>query len=651
MSISTEINRVKYISEDFSTYRQEADEFFSTHYPSQFNNLINTDLGNAVMDQLAFAMMAISFSVNRKASELFLATARLNSSITKLSRMLGYPISSAFPASLDLKFNISNGPFAFPITIQKGFQFKGPGDVIYEYREDADFIINAGSVSGTIPAKEGKSRTVTFVASGLENQEYQIVGIPDGEHLYADGLSVVVDGAEWTKLDLLKYESTNTYEVLFTESPPKLRFGDGIVGNIPQANSQVILRYAFGKGLQGSVGSNQITGVVTPLIVNGQQINFTFTNSTGNVGGDPEDIRHVKAFASSFFRTQNAAVIKSDYDTIAQLENGVAIADAQVMRGVSGDITIQMNFQDLFSGKANMEAAAALMLAATVSGIENLGVSGIPLLYVGGTDQLGVSGLSSLGVSGIDFLGWNGSFVTGVDYLGVSGVNQLSVSGVPQLYVGGDQYLGVSGVDSLGISQSDQISYLVSVGGSQIDAGVSGLYYYLSQAFSDTSKANAVQVVVLSVDINNKYVAPTNTLLSAVQSRLADIADAVVTVKAVDGSSKIVEVDAEIDLGISPTAIENDVIQKTAKALYGTVSPYGILVRRKVGQNLYLSDIVKSVQDANTTGDVIFVSPTITNNLDKLDTDGNLIIERQQVIQNRNILVKVVKRFRREEVF
>ena len=651
MSIASEINRVKYIAEDFETYRQEADDFWSAYYPDEFNNLINTDLGNAVMDQLAFAQMSIAFAINRKASELFLATARFNKSITKLSKMLGYPISPAFPGSANLNFQITNGPFAFPVTIQNGFQFQGPGDVIYEYRENSDYVINAGSVSGVFPVKEGKSKILTFLSSGLENQEFQLVGIPDDQFIYSDGLSVTVDGIEWERLSLLKYESTNTYEVLFTESPPKLRFGDGILGNIPPENSQIVVRFAYGKGLSGSVGSNQIKSVISPLVVNGQQIDFSFTHSTGNVGGNPEDIRHVKAFASSFFRTQNAAVIKSDYDTIAQLENGVAIADAQVMRGVSGDITIQLNFQDLFDGKSNMESAAALMLSATVSGIENLGVSGIPLLYVGGTGNLGVSGINTLGVSGTGYLGWNGSFVTGVDYLGVSGVNQLSVSGIPQLYVGGDSYLGVSGVDQLGISQSDQIQYLVNTGSSLIDAGVSGLYYYLSQAFSDTSKANAVQVVVLSVDINNKYIAPSNSLLTTVQSRLQDIADAVVTVTAVDGSSKIVEVDLEIDLGISPTAIENDVIQKTALAIYGTTNPYGLLVRRKVGKNLYISDIVKAVQDANSSGDVIFVSPTVTNNLDKLDSDGNLIIERQQVVQNRNILIRVVKRFKREEVY
>jgi hypothetical protein len=89
MAVNDEINRVKFIAEDFGTYRDEADAYFAANYPEDFNNAIATNLGNAMLDQLAFAMQSLSFLVNRRASEMFLATARLNKSITKLARMVG----------------------------------------------------------------------------------------------------------------------------------------------------------------------------------------------------------------------------------------------------------------------------------------------------------------------------------------------------------------------------------------------------------------------------------------------------------------------------------------------------------------------------------------------------------------------------------
>lgn len=650
MSITGQINQVQFIAEDFSTYQLMARNFYKQYYPTTFNDVMNTDLGNALIDQLGFALMCLSFTMNRRASENFMQTALLTKSITKLAKMLGYPIAPAFAGTTDVTITLTSGPYVFPVVIESGFQLQGPGSVVYEYRGSTPITIPAGSTTATFPAYEGTSRTITYSSDGTQNQSFNIVGIPSGQFLYDDVLSVSVDGIPWSFTSLLRYESANIFEVLFTEDPPVLNFGDSIVGNIPPNGSQIVLSYSYGYGLSGSIASNQLSPL-TQLNVLGQNIPYTVTNTVGNVGGNPEDIRHVKAFASSFFRTQNAAVIKSDYDTIAQLQSGVAVADAQIMRGVSGDITIQSNFNSIYAGVTAMEDAAALMTAATVSGISGLGVSGIPFLYIGGEENLSVSGAGSLGVSGINMLGWNGSFVTGIDSLGVSGVSDLGVAGTDQLYIGGEEYLGVSGIDQVGMMDSSQVNYLVTSGTNLINAGVSGLSGYLSQAFSDTSKANNVQVVILSVDANNKYIAPSSSLIDVVQQKLQSICDAVVTVNVVDGSSNIINADLQIDVGISPTADANTVIQQIKTALSQTTAPYGLMVRRSVGLSLYLSDITSAVFGGTNAGDVIFVDPKIVNPSSFLDIDGNLIVGKQQVVQANSVHVSIVKRFKRTEVF
>jgi len=651
MTATSDLNRVQFIAEDFQTYRDEADAFFAANYPDAFNNLLNTDLGNALMDQLAFAMQSLAFMVNRRASELFLSTARLNKSITKLARMLGYPIAPAAPGTTDMSIFLTGAPYAFPITFARGFAFQGPGDTVYEFRNDTPVIFPAGSVSGIIPVREGQTKTLTFISSGLQNQEFQIAGIPDGTTLYSDGLILTVDGEEWARVPLLTYTATNIFEILFTEDPPKLRFGDGIAGNIPPEGAQVVLKYVAGKGLQGSVGSNQFSGPLTQMVVSGQTIAMTLSNPVGNVGADPEDIRHVKSFASSFFRTQSAAVIKSDYDTIAQLQPGVAIADAQIMRGVSGDITIQGFFEDILQGVDDFEAAQDLMLSASVSGSELLSVSGTDGLIIGGQNLLTVTGIGLLGVSGINKLGVSGSTVTGTSFLGVSGTNTLGVNNVAALFISGIPGLGVMGISNLGITNFGDIQSLLTAASGLFSSSVSGLMDYLSRVFSDTSKANNVQVVVLSVDANNKYIAPSQSTLDGVEVALQTIADAVVTVTSVDGSEKIVPTDIIIEIGISPTAVENDVVQQITNAMIQTTAPLGIMVRRKVGLNLFLSDINDAVRANTSSSDVIYINAIITNPTALLDADGNLLINKQQVIQNNNFKVQVVKRFTRAEVF
>lgn len=612
MAISDEINRVKFIAEDFATYRSEADEFFSANYPSTYNNIIATDLGNALMDQLAFAMQSLSFMVNRRSSELFLSTARLNKSVTKLARMLGYPIQSASPASTDLAITLSEGPYSFPITINSGFKFQGPGDVFYEYRGAVPITIITGQTVVTVPIKEGQTKRVTFVSTGETNQQFSLMGIEDGQFLYDEDFIVTVDGVEWTRQDLIKYENTPVYEVLFTDDPPKLRFGDGIAGAIPAANAEIVVSFVYGKGASGAIGLNQISNPVEEMVVNGIAIPMTLTNAVSNVGENPEDIRHVRSYASSFFRTQNAAVVKSDYDTIAALEASVALSDAQIMRGITNDITIQSSLSGIDNGIALMNNA----------------VSGIETAYVSGLDGLGVGGSELLNVSGIGYLGCVSGTVTGIEYLGISGI--------PLLYVS-----GVSGVDisDIGAITADAVS-----GTTLIENSVTTLTDYLSQVLSDTSASNNVQVIVLSVDANNKYISPSSTTLINVQAKLQSLTDAVVTVFAVDGSPRLVSADIVVTIGISQTAVKDDVEATSLEALIGTTEPFGLLVKRSASTSLYVSDIENAIRSANNAGDIRFINVKITGPAGLLDVDGNLIISKQQVIQNGTVSVMVTKR-------
>jgi len=640
-SLTKDLNRVQFVAEDFATYRAEADAFYQTYYPDSFNNLIATDLGNALMDQLAYAMQSLSFMVNRRSSELFLQTAKLNKSVVKVARMLGYSIAPGKPATTTGTIRFPKAPYTFPVTIQSGFQFTGPGNIVYEYANNIPLVLAPGQTHLTgVPLKEGQTKRISFVSDGSENQQFSIFGIPSGNFLYSDGFVVTVDGVEWERIDLLKYVSENIYEVLFTDEPPKLRFGDGIAGNIPKTGASIVVRLRYGKGAQGSIGSNQISDPVAPLVANGITIDMEIENAVSTAGEDPEDIRHVKAFASSFFRTQNAAVIKTDYDTIAELQNGVAMADARIMRGITNDMTIQASLAQIAAGIAMFQNTISGVSRIGVSGLSSVGVSGLGLLTIGGIGGVIVGGTSNLGVSGISFLGTDVSGnVSGIEFLGVSGISTLQPIGLDGVVITGIESVGVSGVDVIGVSGVETFVIGATSGISEVQDAVSGLAGYLSFVFSDTSKANQVQVVLLGVDSNNKYIAPSTAVLQQVQQTLQSLADAVVTVTTVDGSPNIVPVDIEIELGLSQNAVQSDVETQVMQSLTRTTQPYGLLVRREAGKSLYRSDIQQAIEAETTAGDINFMNIKITSPQSLIDDDGNLIIKPQQVIQNANITV------------
>lgn len=689
-----ELNRVKYISEDFATYRAEADEFFRSNYPEAFNNLIATDLGNALMDQLSFAMQSLSFMVNRRASELYLDSARLNSSITKLARMLGYTISPASPATTSLTIQLAAQ--SVDIQIPVGFQFFTNGDISYEYRANAPFVIPSGTTSATLPVKEGKTKRITFVSDGTENQQFTLYGIPSDQFIYSDDLRLTVDGFEWTRSDLITFEATEQYEILFTDSPPKLRFGDGIAGLIPAAGSQIVVRFAYGHGLNGAIGSNQITSA-TPLFVNGKNIPLRFLNSVSNVGRNPEDIRSVRSLASTFFRTQAAAVIKDDYDDIAKKVSGVFLADAQTVRGVDADLTITQLLEEFNLIKAGIQADLTSKRSLLTDKAQEIKTQ-VMQEVTQEADKVAMTGLVSTATSGLE--GVTAQISDAAESIGTADgtteiqrlqtyvAAQTASSGKDQAVVDLQSLVtkkqavnatinglnsAMNSVDSVlstlsDLSDSISGKVLTNVDVSAITAKIDELKGqiafvsvdprivsmtqsqdelsdYLSYVLSDTSKANHVQVTVLSVDQNNRYVAPNQSTIAQVEAKLKPLTDAAVTLTVVDGSDRIVPVNLTVDIGVSQNAIKDEVETKSRQALLNATSdPFGLLVRRAAGKALYRSEIQEAITLANSSGDIAFINVFITSPSNQLDAAGNLLVQPQQIIQDGTITVRVTKR-------
>lgn len=658
------VNRAQFISEDFSTYRDEADEFFRSNYPEAYNNLIATDLGNALMDQLAYAMQSLAFMVNRKASELYLDTARLNSSVTKIAKMLGYQISTAHPATCDATITLSRD-WPFEIQIPIGFQFRATGDVVYEFRGDNPYIIPSGVTTFSIPLKEGRTKRLVFTSDGSENQQFSIYGIPTSEYMYSDDLILTVNGTEWIQSSPIRFENQNYFEVLYTDSPPKLRFGDGIAGNIPSATSQIVLKFIYGKGLKGAIGSNQISGPVTPLVINGETVEMSISNTVANAGRDPEDIRSVRSLASTFFRSQAAAVIKADYDDIAKQISGVVLADAQTIRGVDLDLTLSGHFSSLGSLAVSIPGALVAKEASMAAAID-LAITAATQNVTTEDQQQEVSDAVASFSSSLS------SISTNVDAL-ASVIQAMSSSpekteAIDLLNNISDQQASLtaaiddlsSNLDSLitnEIDRDDLISKLNSAKtvaltfSESVDPQIADLNStrsemsdYLSYILSDTSKSNHVQVIILSVNNNNRYVAPSSATISEVEAKLKSIADAAVTISVVDGSSRIVPVDVTVNMGISQSAIKEDVEALATQALLSTSAPYGLLVRREPGKSLYRSEIQEAILAANNDGDIVFLNINITAPSNQLDSAGNLIIDPQQVIQDGTIAVRATKR-------
>lgn len=524
-----DINRVVFAGQDFQTFRQENLDFLEENHPDVFNDAVDNDIGIALIESNAFSSQSIAFYVNRRVTDLYLPTAVSPTNVSKLARFLGYKPAGASSSVAALTVELTDGPYAFPVLINQGFKFDGPNQTVWEYRGEVPVTYDAGETVQTVEVSEGESSTAVFVSDGSGNQIFSLTAVADGKFLAEGSVQVVINNEEWEEVAVVPFMEVKQYEVASTQDPPTIRFGDGVQGAIPPEGAEIAVSFFITTGLQGRVGSDQVTKARDILVASGNRIDLTITQPSPSVGGeDPEDIRITKVNAPRFFRSQDVAVVKTDYDTIANLFSGVARADAQIVRGIDDELVLNGFLDDI------------------------------------------------------------------VD----------TVSGCP------------SGVEN------------------DVTTIVTDLRNHLSLTISDTCKSNTVMVQVLSEDVNHKYVAPSDTLLTDLQAHLQERADAVHTVVCTSGVGKIVTASVRVRAKINQFAVEQVVLNKIRDALVGsTEEPFGLLVGREFGDSLFLWSIRNAIDDAVEEREIEYVNVRITAPVSLLDADGNLIIDKLQVIQ------------------
>ena len=375
------LNKVLYTEQDFTSAVNGVKGYLQTNYPTEFNDYVNSNLGQALIDIIAYAHQNLSWYLNRKVTDLYFPTAVTPNSISKLARMLGYKAQGASPSIAGLSVTLTDGPYSFPVQITKGFQFQGPNALIFEYRQNTPVTFAPGDTVHALDVEQGYTVINNFVSNGENNQVFRLVSVPEGKFVSVSSFEVRVDGVLWTEYPVIPFENVDAFESNILAYPPTIKFGDGVQGNVPVNGAGIEVKYFVTDGFRGRVQSQTITDPVNSLVVQFQDIPLQITQSLPSAGGDdPEDIRSITVNAPKFQRTQDRAITKGDYDYLTNLFPNVAKGDAQIIRSVSGDITINSVYSLLEDELAKLFGVSGC----SVSGGEMVsGVAGTVSGYLG----------------------------------------------------------------------------------------------------------------------------------------------------------------------------------------------------------------------------------------------------------------------------
>jgi copper chaperone CopZ len=342
------LNRVKFAGLDFDTHEDDLRARLQTNFASDYNDFTTSAQGIMLLDIVSFGLDTLSFYLDRRATDTFLATARTRKAVSRLTRQVGYKMGGAVSAACDLQVAVTT-PKAFTVPIPQGFQFQGPNGLVFEAAKAVDFapVEQGAALPKNIPVFEGSTTTETFVSDGTANQIFQLKRVGDGKFVAQGSVQVLVDGAAWEESDFIEFEETDQFEIGYNDSPPTVRFGDSVAGNIPVRGASIVVTYVATSGLAGKVNANTIQASVTPLVVSAQTITLSINNPSGSTGGDDaEDIERAKSFAGRVFKSRQVAVTRKDYEALAgsyadPLFGRVAVAQAISARSAENDLELK----------------------------------------------------------------------------------------------------------------------------------------------------------------------------------------------------------------------------------------------------------------------------------------------------------------------
>jgi len=697
------LNRARYAGLDFDTHYDDLLAQLQVKYAADFNDFAISSLGIMLLDLTAYGLDTLSFYLDRRATDQYLATARTRKSVARTSRQLGYKMGGAVASSVDIRVTV-NEVFAFNVPLPAGFQFDGPDGLIFEAAEEVVFTPAEQGIGNWkfIPAYEGETITESFVSDGTASQVFELRRVPDDKFVVQGTVEVTVDGASWDVVDLLEYGQTDQFEVGFNDEPSTIRFGDGIAGNIPTAGASIDVVYVASRGKAGQVSSGTIEEETTRLVVAFTEIPLTITNPEGSSGGDDrETLSSAKTFAPKVWKSAGKAVTGEDYEGLSgsyadPLFGRVAVAKAISSRSSGGDLTVQNYLTQISDGidalnaalttaTGNIDAAMDLADAALLS----LGTAAVDIASEVSTietectsardaartikNRVGEIVVDAADIANYVAAGLADGTIAGKDsYFNLINNEQSNIDGAAVAIQTeadnivddmGDALTAVEAIgtdgttaDTLLYTVVQDVATLVTQGLiirteandidtenadllAIVDTSITEINAHLDRVLASDCKANLVTVPILTRDAGGFYAAPSTGLIDSLQSYL--------------------DARKEVTQSVSVTSGENFLIPAVIRARVGVFSGYseavvktaveavieGVLRDRKFGVALYESDLddpvleVEGVAFVNVRIEGHLESDGTTTSISRLDADGNLIIQESEVITLGSIAV------------
>ena len=351
-------------SRDYVGIRDSLISFIQDIAP-EWTDRSSSDAGMVLLECMSYVADVLHYQLDRTQNESYLTTAQERINVQQLLRLINYELSPGTGASVPFCVITDQDNVTIPALTKIT---TSASDVGFEITE-AILLPTAGIYcpsSVRTVVEDGLQLPATpkdtLVGSyGLTVTE--VVGISDGTSFQtfdlsqspvslssntSSSLSVITsDGTVFTSaVNFLDAESDSTvfvYQVLEAGSL-RIKFGDGISGQIPSLNSSITVSYRVGTGaLSNSYGVNSLTkmspkpsGVVS-----------VFNPVQPSGGRNEETLADAKTNGPLSLRALDRAVTLQDFETLAVMTPGGGVKSARASAEDPYDVTVYISAEGL----------------------------------------------------------------------------------------------------------------------------------------------------------------------------------------------------------------------------------------------------------------------------------------------------------------
>jgi hypothetical protein len=349
---------VDYIVADFNSATDALITYANVHYgPGTVANRLWTDFNvdsfsRSWLELVSYMADLFFFYFDARATENYLQTATLESSVKDIAAQFGFTPATASSASGNASFAFSQSG-----TLLRGFKVQSSNGVPFYLTTNLVASV-AGTYTGTV--LQGTLINDQFTAKGIQNETFN-----------ASGINVVVDSTNLNTLDISPQVtvSGNSYKLVETfiysngtDSPAVVdslgnviggggrvfqlkqhadgsyyvKFGDGTFGRKLNVGELVSINYRSGGGTAGNIAK-------TSLILADSNVSVTsVTNPADFSGGtDAQTIVQLRDIIPASLRTLERAVTQDDYSELL-LINFPEVAAASAERNTT-DLGVDIN--------------------------------------------------------------------------------------------------------------------------------------------------------------------------------------------------------------------------------------------------------------------------------------------------------------------